>query len=76
MMVHLDYSTMTPEEKEFVDNLIRASIFDIVKPEEIDRYIEEGIFDTDDDVNIVYNDGSTFLPHRCNDGFLVKQADG
>ena len=60
MMITLDYKLMSFEEKKFVDNLIRASIFDIVKPEEADQFIEDGSFTTIDDIHTVYNDGINF----------------
>ena len=41
MMIALDYKLMSVDEKKYVDNLIRASIFDIVKPEEADRFIKD-----------------------------------
>ena len=40
MMIALDWIKMSDEEKAFVDNLIRASIFDIVKPEEVEKFIK------------------------------------
>ena len=76
MMVALDYKLMLVDGKKFVDNLICASIFDIVRPEEADKFIEDGIFATVDDIHTVYNDGINFLPHKCNDGCLVKNSDG
>ena len=36
---------MNREEQDFVENLLRASIFDIVKPAEVERYISEGILE-------------------------------
>ena len=76
MMVALDYKLMSIDEKKIVDNLVRASIFDIVKPEEAEKIIEDGIFSTIDDIHTVYNDGINFLPHKCNDGCLVKNPEG
>jgi hypothetical protein len=56
--------------------LIRASVFDIVKPEEVDRFIDEGVFDSAYDIFTVYENAETFLPHPCNDTCLVKRPNG
>ena len=75
-MIALDWDSMTDDEKHFVDDLIRASICDIVKDYEIPRFVNEGVFDCDDDIYDVYENGVRFLPHKCNDACLVKKADG
>ena len=64
MMVALDYKLMSVDEKTFVDNLTCASIFYIVKPEEADKFIEDGIFTIIDDIHTVYNDDINF--HHIN----------
>ena len=38
--------------------------------------IEDGIFKSIDDLDRLYNNAVKFLPHRCNDGCLVKRPDG
>ena len=35
MMIQLNWNEMSPDEKKFVDDLIRASIFDIVRSDEV-----------------------------------------
>ena len=67
---------MNEEERIFVNNLIRASVFDIVKPKEVNKFIEEGIFDNQYDIYTVYENAELFLPHRCNDACLVRNPDG
>ena len=57
---------MTKEERLFVNDLIRASIFDIVKSNEIDKFIEDSIFVHKDDVTTVYENVKKVLPHNCN----------
>ena len=71
MMVALNWASMTQEEEDFVNNLIRASIFDIVKTEEVQRFVQEGIFDNEYDIFTLYENAELFLPHRCNDSCLV-----
>ena len=67
-MTQLDSEQMMMDEKRFVDDLIRASIFDIVKAEEISKFIEY-------DICTVYDNGMTFLPHHCNNTCLVNNPD-
>ena len=76
MMIELKWSKMSQEEKDFVNDLIRASIFDIVKPEEAQAMVEEGVFQHEMDIYQVVNDATRLLPHRCNDACLVRKADG
>ena len=45
MIVGLDFEQMT-EGKTIVDDLIRARIFDIVKTESIERFKEDGVFNS------------------------------
>ena len=72
MMVVLDYKLMSVDEKFFVDKLICASIFDIVKPEEADTFIEDGTFATIDDIHTVYNDGINFYHINVMTDVLLK----
>eukprot|EP00957_Ditylum_brightwellii_P126839 9668728-Ditylum_brightwellii.AAC.1 len=67
---------MNEDNRIFVNDLIRTSIFDIAKPEEIDRLMEDGIFTHREDVTNVYENAKKFLPHVCNDACLVKKPDG
>ena len=41
MMVQLDWESMSKEETLFVNYLIRASVCDIVRSNEIDKFVEE-----------------------------------
>ena len=54
LMVRLDWSQISEEETEFVKDLIRASIFDIVRPNEVERYVKEGVFTNVHDIHKVY----------------------
>jgi predicted GIY-YIG superfamily endonuclease len=76
MMLALNFNQMNEEEKAFVNDLIRASIYDIVRSDEVPRMIEEGIFNHPEDVHTVYEDAEKFLGHRCNDSCLVRRPDG
>ena len=44
VMICLLWNAINENNKTFVNNLIRASIFDIIRPNEIDRFVKEGIF--------------------------------
>ena len=59
MVVSLDYKLMAVEGNKFVDNLIRASIFDIDKPEEANKLIDDGGFFTIDDIDTIISDATS-----------------
>lgn len=76
MMIELDWEKMTDEEANFVDDLIRASLCDIVKSSEIPSFIDKGVFEAVEDAFEVSEDGELFLSHVCNDSCLVRMPDG
>ena len=43
------YDTMTEEQKIFVDDLVRVSIIEIVRPNEVDKMIEDDVYRSVDD---------------------------
>ena len=67
LMIRLNWSLMSDIETEFVNDLIRASICDIVRPDEVEKFVEEGVFTNVHDIHQVYEHAATYLPHRCND---------
>ena len=74
-MIQLKIDKMTVEEKHFVDDIIQTGIFDLVRPNKVQKFIDEGVFENPCDTFEVYNNASSFLPHRCNDSCLVKKAN-
>ena len=42
LMIRLNWSLMSDIKTEFVNDLIRASICDIVRPDEVEKFVEEG----------------------------------
>ena len=44
LMLSMKLKYKTEDQKERIDNVIRASVGNIVKSEEVDEYIKEGIF--------------------------------
>ena len=63
---------MTEEENYFVNDLIRARIFDIEKTEEIDTFISEGIFDDLMDLYTVYDKDEKFIFFFAMTNVLLK----
>ena len=67
---------MTADERQFVENLGKGSIFEVIKSEDIEKYKEMGLITKDEDVHHRVNDAALFLPHKCNNRCLVKKQDG
>ena len=67
---------MCEHSREDLGNLIRNNIVDIIKPEEVDAMIDEGLINHKDDVNQVQIDGKTYIIHRWNSRCLVPDKDG
>ena len=72
----VNWESLTDDERQFVENLAHASVFDVVKSHDIQSYIEKGILSNKDDVDKRVDDASLFLTHRCNNICLVQNADG
>ena len=47
----------------FVDDFIRSSICDKVRPDEVEKFAEEGVFTNIHDIHQVYEHVETYLPH-------------
>ena len=47
-----------------------------MKPNEVQKVINDGIFACIDDINGVIRDGDKLLPHRCNNLCLICAAPG
>lgn len=52
---------MSSDEKNFVNDLIRGSICDIVRLDKIQRFIDEGVFKCVNDVNEVYDNAEKYI---------------
>ena len=57
-------------------DLTRNNVVDIIKPEEVDKIIKEGIIEHKDYVIQVQLDGMTYLIHICNSPCLVPHKYG
>ena len=75
-MILLQWEKMTEYETDFVKDLIRVNVLDIVRPEKVDKFIEEGIFTDFNDIYTIYNNAKEFVPHRCNGACLTRKRNG
>jgi hypothetical protein len=66
-MLQVNWTSLTTEEIEFVDNLIRADIGSIVTADEIPDLIENGILQSEEDVFRLRENAERFLSHLCNE---------
>ena len=57
---------MNKEQKSFVKYLIKASIIDIVRPSEIQKFINEGLFQCDNSIKEVVQE-SEAPPHLIDE---------
>ena len=76
LILEVLYNLLSVEEQKFVNELIRASVIDVIRYNEIDDYIKNNIITCKEDVHDVVNDGVLFLTHRCNDRCLVRGSNG
>ena len=67
---------LTEDDKQKLFDLIRNNVIDIIKPEEIESVIDEGLIKHKDDVIEVQHDGLSYLLHRCNSRCLVPDKSG
>ena len=64
------------DKKSFIGGIIRASIFAIVKTEEISNFIEDDMFKSECDTNTDDDNKITFMPHRFNEACLIHNLYG
>ena len=74
IILAVDKELLTPKECEFVDNLGCASVFDVVKSENIEEYLEEGIISSIDDVDKRIQEADAFLTHKCSNRCVECQS--
>ena len=76
IILEVNWECLTVKEKEFVENLAKGSIFDVIKSEDLSKYKEMGIISSVNEVHGIISDAAIFLPHKCNNRCLVKTIDG
>ena len=65
----IDEKAMSHEQKAKMDDLIRASICDIVRSDEMQHLIDDGIFKSVDNHKDMQNDAGDILPHICTERY-------
>ena len=76
LILEVKWDELTPSQKEFLEDLIRCSALEVVRSDEIQHLIDEGIFKKKEDVDGVVADARKFLPHRCNRGCFYRTGPG
>ena len=74
LILEVLWDLLTIEQRIFVEDLIRASLFDIVCSDEIEKFVEDGIFYKKKNVHDVFDDANAFLTHHCNSRCLMKRT--
>ena len=67
LILQVLWDELTDEEKAFMHDIIRASKNEIIRPEEAQQLIDEGIFNTINDSYEMQDKAEKFLPHVCNE---------
>ena len=62
-MLKVAWEDLSEQEKYFVNDLVRASYLDIIKMDEIPRYLQEGLFKTASDAREITKLGKSTLGH-------------
>ena len=75
-MLGIRWGELNESQKTSINDLIRASVGDIVRVNEVDRLIEEGIIESMNDLEGIQKDAETILRHRCSERCLRRISDG
>ena len=70
-MLKIAWNLLTMYQREFVNNLIRDSLLDIVRVDEIQRLIDKGLFKNSNNVTKIFDIGQSVLSHHCTPRCLV-----
>ena len=76
MMISMNTLEMNEEQTVKVNDLIRASIIDIVRSDEVQSLIDEGILNEYDDVYTIQDLARGILAHKCNPRCMQCKGDG
>ena len=74
MMISIKVDELTDENRKKLDDLIRASIYDIVRSDEMQHLIDDGIFNEVTDVLKMKQDAAIILPHIFNARYKKRVA--
>ena len=67
LILQVLWDDLNAEERAFMDDIIRASKHEIVRPEEVQKLVDEGIFKNSEDLYKMEDLVEKFLPHVCNE---------
>ena len=76
LMAEMDLSQLDDEGMSKLENLARANICDIVKQEEVQDFIDDGILKEQNDALEVQQLARQILPHRCNKRYQRRVGAG
>lgn len=65
LIKYINQKAMSHEQKAKMDDLIRASICNIVRSDEVQHLINDGILKSVDDHRGIQRDSGNILPHIC-----------
>lgn len=64
------------EEKSFMNDLIRASVIDTIRVDEIDKLVEGGLMKSVHDLDDIVEDDEKILRYHCSPRCLVMTSPG
>lgn len=75
-LLKLNDKKLSQDDKDFIADLIRNDVFDVVRPNEVQGLIDEGYIRSEEDIYEVQEDQYNFTRHRCGPRCLVYDASG
>ena len=76
MILSVKMKNLSREQRERLDNLIRASICEIRSYDEIQELINEGVINSWDEINEIHDIARKVLSHKCDRRCLRRVGDG
>ena len=76
MLISIDFDKVTEAQQDRIDDLIRADIGSIVRSDEVQHLIDDGILKSNEDWKELNVLSDEILPHRCTPRCQVRIAEG
>ena len=77
LIIAVDKSTMNENTQQFIQDLIRTSVMEIVKSDsDIERLINEGLLKSIDDIPKIEKLAGTILTHKCDERCKMRVGHG
>ena len=76
LMLKLNWDKLSSEEKKFINDMIRASVIDVVRVDEVNHLIEHGLMKSVVDLEEIVEDASKILGHHCSPRCLMMVSPG